>query len=195
MEDSTLVCMGYLCMFAYHTTYTHHIPMKIQIQCRVFNTSKWMRTFVFHLVGHHGIRISATEWFCHMSICQTHHAVDFGIDLVNTVWILKSLRGFLQIGAVKHPFSDCCMDGLHKISRSVQVVLVQYQILLVNPMGNPISFQDFLGTTPLIRVLALGHWKDLRRKPVKCWSDQAHHVEPIWPYVFFTHLGSKVCEA
>ena len=107
-----------------------------------------------------------------------------------TVWILKSLRGFLEIGAVFCiPFPMDFMDGLHQISRSVQVVLVPgTDSSIVNPMGNPISFQDFLGTTPLIRVLALEHWKDLRKKKTgKCWSDQANHVEPIWPYVFFFH--------
>lgn len=109
------------------------------------------------------------------------------------VWILKSLREFLQIGAVKHPFFRLLHGWTSQDIpfRPSRIGTVSDQILLVNPMGNPISFQDFLGTTPLIRVLALGHWKDLRKKPGKCWSDQANHVEPIWPYVFLPIWAPK----
>lgn len=88
--------------------------MKIQIQCRVFNTvSKWMRTFFFHLVGHHGIRISATEWFCHMSIyvnmsdpscCGFWHW--FGEHSLNPQIVEGIPRNWR---CVLHPFSD----GLH----------------------------------------------------------------------------------
>jgi hypothetical protein len=173
--------------------------MKIQIQCRVFNTvSKWMRTCFFHLVGHHGIRISATEWFCHMSICQTHHAVDFGIDLVNT----PSLNPQIVEGI---PTNWRCEASLFPIVAWMDFTRYPvpsksywYSIRSDSSSeshGKSHQFPGFLGYHTIDSCLGTGALEGSPKKTreMLIWPSKSRGANMA--ICFFTHLGSKVCEA